>query len=103
MEDFLKEFSENIKLEKNYSLNTVSAYRTDVKLFIDYLKKDISVCSLEEVKSAVIPEISSLKRPLTKLLPEVLSFSFTRACFFFFEYIFLLTIKYFLNSAIENI
>ncbi|MCL4496676.1 MAG: tyrosine-type recombinase/integrase [Deltaproteobacteria bacterium] len=49
MEDFLKEFSENIKLEKNYSLNTVSAYRTDVKLFIDYLNKDTSVSSLEEV------------------------------------------------------
>ena len=49
MEDFLKEFSKNIKLEKNYSSNTILAYRTDVKLFIDYLKKDTSASSLEEV------------------------------------------------------
>lgn len=49
MEDFLKEFAANLKLEKNYSSNTVLAYTADVKGFIAYLKKDMSVDSMEEI------------------------------------------------------
>ncbi len=49
MEDFLKEFAINLRLEKNYSSNTVLAYTTDVKGFIAYLKKDMPIDSLEEV------------------------------------------------------
>jgi len=49
MEDFLKDFANNIKLEKNHSDNTVLAYVSDVKAFMHYLEKETSVNSLEEV------------------------------------------------------
>ncbi|MHB1661889.1 MAG: tyrosine-type recombinase/integrase [bacterium] len=49
MEDFLEDFEKNIKLEKNYSPNTVLAYVSDVKAFILYLNKETSVNSLEDV------------------------------------------------------
>ncbi|MHB8231813.1 MAG: tyrosine-type recombinase/integrase [bacterium] len=49
MEDFLKDFAKNIRLEKNYSPNTVLAYVSDVKAFILYLSKETSVNSLEDV------------------------------------------------------
>lgn len=49
MEEFLEDFKKNIKLEKNYSPNTVLAYVSDVKAFISYLNKETSVNSLEDV------------------------------------------------------
>ncbi len=49
MEDFLKEFAASLKLEKNYSPNTVLAYTADVKDFIACLKRDMSVRSIEDV------------------------------------------------------
>ncbi|MFW0883948.1 tyrosine-type recombinase/integrase [Candidatus Acidulodesulfobacterium sp. H_13] len=49
MEDFLEDFAKNIKLEKNYSPNTVFAYTSDVRAFIGYLNKETSVNSIEDI------------------------------------------------------
>ena len=49
MEDFLKDFANNIKLEKNHSYNTVLAYVSDVRAFILYLEEETSVNSMEDV------------------------------------------------------
>ncbi|MDA8299012.1 MAG: tyrosine-type recombinase/integrase [Deltaproteobacteria bacterium] len=49
MEDFLKDFKDNIGLEKNSSYNTVTAYVADVKAFMKYLREETSVDSIEDV------------------------------------------------------
>ena len=49
MEDFLKDFANNIKLEKNHSYNTVLAYVSDVRAFILYLEEETSVNSVKDV------------------------------------------------------
>ena len=49
MEDFLKDFANNIRLEKNHSYNTVLAYVSDVRAFILYLEKETSVNSIKDI------------------------------------------------------
>ena len=49
MEDFLKDFANNIKLEKNHSYNTVLAYVSDVRAFMLYLEEETSVNSVKDV------------------------------------------------------
>ena len=49
MEDFLKDFANNIKLEKNHSNNTVLAYVSDVRAFMLYLEEETSVNSVKDV------------------------------------------------------
>ena len=49
MEDFLKDFANNIKLEKNHSYNTVLAYVSDVRAFMLYLEEETSVNSVIDV------------------------------------------------------
>lgn len=49
MEDFLKEFVDNIRLEKNHSKNTAAAYSSDVAAFMDYLRAETAVDSLSGV------------------------------------------------------
>ena len=49
MEDFLKDFKDNIGLEKNSSYNTLAAYSADVRGFIKYLREETPVDSIEDV------------------------------------------------------
>ena len=49
MEDFLKDFKDNIGLEKNSSYNTLAAYSADVRGFIKYLREETSIDSIEDV------------------------------------------------------
>ncbi|MGC8554351.1 MAG: tyrosine-type recombinase/integrase [Candidatus Acidulodesulfobacterium sp.] len=49
MEDFLKDFEDNISLEKNSSYNTLTAYSADVRGFMKYLSEETSVDSIEDV------------------------------------------------------
>ena len=49
MEDFLKDFKDNIGLEKNSSYNTLAAYSADVRSFIKYLREETSIDSIEDV------------------------------------------------------
>ena len=49
MEDFLKDFADNIGFEKNSSYNTVTAYLADANAFIKYLREETSVDSIEDV------------------------------------------------------
>ncbi len=49
MENFLKEFADNIKLEKNQSINTALAYVSDVKSFIAFLEEETAAKSLSDV------------------------------------------------------
>ena len=49
MEDFLKDFEDNVGLEKNSSYNTVTAYLADVRAFMKYLSEETSVDSIKDV------------------------------------------------------
>ena len=49
MEDFLKDFEDNIGLEKNSSYNTLTAYLADVRAFMKYLREETSVDSIGDV------------------------------------------------------
>ncbi len=49
MEEFINDFVNYLKAEKNYSMNTVSAYSSDVREFFIYLKDDSAVRSLGEI------------------------------------------------------
>ncbi len=59
MEDFLKDFAKNIKLEKNYSSNTVLAYVSDVKAFIAHINNETHLNSLEDVTEFEIKDYLS--------------------------------------------
>ena len=44
----LSEFFDYLKLEKRYSLNTVNAYKRDLKMFDNYLKQE-SISEIDEL------------------------------------------------------
>ncbi len=49
MDEIIKEFSENLRLEKNYSQNTALAYTADIKKLASYLKDNLNMSSWNDV------------------------------------------------------
>lgn len=49
MEEFIKDFTGYLKAEKNYSMNTILAYSSDVKDLLKYFKEVLDAKSYEEL------------------------------------------------------
>lgn len=69
----LKMFSEYMKYERNYSINTVDSYTRDIQQFKDFIKDDIKNVSAESVSNFIIclhkngDSISTTNRKLSAL------------------------------------
>lgn len=63
MKEFIKEYLAALKVEKNLTQNTLSAYQRDLSAFLDYIS-DIGLTDLSEVESKNIISFFSLLKKL---------------------------------------
>ncbi len=98
MEQFLKEYLVHLKLEKNLSPNTVSAYKNDLTAFLDFLR-DKNVDDPSRINSENVTSFF-------KLIKE-LGLSGTSAARYFSSlkgfFLFLLKNKYILKNPVEKV
>ena len=55
--EFLDDFSNYLKIDKNYSDNTVESYIRDIRFFLDYINKDIEDISREDIDKYILDTI----------------------------------------------
>ena len=51
--EFLDDFSNYLKIDKNYSNNTIESYIRDIRFFFEYIKKDIEDISKEDINEYI--------------------------------------------------
>lgn len=58
----LEDFLHHLQIERGLALNTITSYRRDLTLYIEYLKKEKSITNLNEVtRNEIVSFLSSLK------------------------------------------
>jgi len=70
--EFIDEFSDYLKLEKNYSNNTVESYIRDIRYFLDYINKEIIDISKKDIEEYITFNLanyneSSLNRMISSI------------------------------------
>ena len=66
MPDNLKEYENYLKFEKNYSMNTINSYLSDIKEYQEFKKGDILSSTKEDIL-AYLKTIIALKRDNTSI------------------------------------
>lgn len=58
----LEDFLHHLQIERGLALNTITSYRRDLTLYIEYLKKEKSITNLNEVtRNEIVSFLSTLK------------------------------------------
>ena len=70
--EFIDDFSDYLKLEKNYSNNTVESYIRDIRYFLDYINKEIIDISKKDIEEYITFNLtnyneSSLNRMISSI------------------------------------
>ena len=52
--EFLDDFSNYLKIDKNYSNNTIESYIRDIRFFLDFIKKDIEDISKKDIDKYIL-------------------------------------------------
>ena len=52
--EFLNDFSDYLKIDKNYSENTIESYIRDIRFFLEYINKDIEDISKKDVEKYIL-------------------------------------------------
>lgn len=72
--DYINRFSDYLKLERNYSLNTISAYAKDLNLFSEFIKKDLLKVNSNDIRTYVKSCSSYSARSISRLLSSLRAF-----------------------------
>ncbi len=70
--EYLDDFSDYLKIDKNYSENTIESYIRDIRFFLEYINKDIEDISKKDIEKYilhVLPEYneSSVNRRIASI------------------------------------
>lgn len=52
--EFLDDFSNYLKIDKNYSNNTIESYIRDIRFFLEYINKDIEDISKKDIEKYIL-------------------------------------------------
>ena len=52
--EFLKDFSDYLKIDKNYSKNTIESYIRDIRFFLEWVNKDIEDISKKNIDKYIV-------------------------------------------------
>lgn len=72
--DYINRFSDYLKLERNYSLNTILAYVKDLNLFSEFIKKDLLKVNSNDIRTYVKSCSSYSARSISRLLSSLRAF-----------------------------
>lgn len=72
--DYINRFSDYLKLERNYSLNTILAYAKDLDLFSEFIKKDLLKVNSNDIRTYVKSCSSYSARSISRLLSSLRAF-----------------------------
>ncbi len=72
--EYINRFSDYLKLERNYSLNTILAYVKDLNLFSIYIKKDLLDVSAEDIRAYIKACKERSARSISRLLSSLRCF-----------------------------
>lgn len=58
IKEYIDDYSNYLKIDKNYSLNTVESYIRDIRFFLDYLHKNIIDITKKDIEDYIITNLT---------------------------------------------
>ena len=58
IKEYIDDYSNYLKVDKNYSLNTVESYIRDIRFFLDYLHKNIIDITKKDIENYIISNLT---------------------------------------------